>query len=152
ESPPLELHRPRAALRGLPAIPALQSAFGPKSLRGSKTAQTSKPDRDVRPLRAPPALCKVFRRPIANASTAASHAHEQAPVPCALAHTRPLPCTLDSFQSGPSRQLPQYAIPEILTPASKCFHQPFVLLSARKSRSHCPRLNTKSAASSRTPC
>src|SRR5262249_44078241 len=144
---PPALHLPHAALRDPPAIPALQSASDPKSLRGSRTAQTSKLDRGALLPHALAAPYKAFRRLIANANTAASHAHEQAPVLCVRARAQLLPCTRGSSQSGPSHQLLQHLTPEIQSRASKCFRPPFALQSARKWRSRCPRPNTKSAAS-----
>src|SRR5262249_23258412 len=135
--PPPALHRPHAALRGLPVPQAPQSVSDPEFLHGPKTAQTWKPDHDALPSPVLPALCKAFHHPKANGNTAASLAREQAPGPFARAHSPPLLCKRDSSQSDPFRPLPLYAIPEIPSPVSKCFRPPFVLQSARISRSRC---------------
>src|SRR5262249_28913673 len=121
------------------------------SPRESKTAQTSKLGRGALPLPALPELCKVFHRPRANVNMAVSHAHEQTLVLCVRARIRPLLCTRDSFRSGPSHQLPQCAVQEILSPASKYFRLPSALQLERKSHIRCLPPNKKSAASSRTP-
>src|SRR4029077_2048466 len=144
-------HRPPDALRDPPALPTTRFVSGPASSRAPGTTQISIADRGALPLRARPALCKVFRRLRANANMAALRARESAPARDVRGNNLLLPDKLRNSQSDRCRRLPQRAGAESPVPVSKCFRPLFALPPEPKSRSRCLQRGTAAAICSRTP-
>src|SRR5258708_10600319 len=92
-------HRPPDALRDPPALLTTQFVSGPARSRAPGTTQISTTDRGALPLRALPALCKVFRRLRANVNMASLHARESAPARVVRGNNLRLPDNLRKSQS-----------------------------------------------------